>query len=310
MASNKENIIQLDSVKKYNDLYGLETLHSSVSVVDLTKATNIVNHMKMNYGIYALYLKNNLSCAIQYGRKKYDYQEGTIVCFAPGQIGEVNTFEDEVKPEVYGIIFEPSFIKGTNLGKHIKDYPFFSYDVTESLHLSEDERKVIMLCLESIKLELNHELDNHSKKLIINNIELLLDNCLRFYERQFLTREDINKDVLQQFEKYINEYFEDNQMANKKLPTVKYFADKACLSPNYFGELIKKETGKTAKDYIQLMILEKSKSYILETKYTLNEISTKLGFKYPQHFCRFFKKHTGITPNEFRKKSDYAKRIF
>ena len=302
--------MQLDSIKKYNDLYGLDTLHPSVSIVNLTTATNIVNHIKMNYGIYALYLKCNHACAIQYGRKSYDYQEGTIVCFAPGQIGEVNTFDDEIKPEVYGIIFDPSFIKGTNLSRNINKYPFFSYNVSESLHLSENERRSIILCLEKIQLEIEHEIDKHSKKLIIMNIELLLDYCQRFYDRQFATRETINKDVLQQFEKFINEYFEDDKRINRKLPTVKYFADKICLSPNYFGDMIKKETGKSAKDYIQYVILEKAKSYILDTGYSMNEISSKLGFRYPQHFGRFFKKHMGETPSEFRKKSDYTKKIF
>lgn len=305
-----DKIIQLNSIKSYNDLYGLDTLHPLISIVNLTKAKHIVNHVKMNYGIYALYLKCNLACAIQYGRKVYDYQEGTIVCFAPGQVGEVNTVEDEIKPEVYGIIFDPSLIKGTHLGNQIAKYPFFSYDITESLHLSEIERKVIMLCLETIQLELEHESDPHSKSLLIKNLDLLLNYCQRFYERQFITREENNRDILQQFEKYSIEYFERQQTAPKKLPSVKYFADKCCLSANYFGDLIKKETGKTAQEYIQQMILGKAKSYILETSLSMSEISDKLGFKHSQHFGRFFKKHTGLTPTEFRKTSDSGKRYF
>ena len=301
-----KEILQLDTIKKYNDLYGLENQNPSVSIVDLTKAKHIVNHVKMNYGIYALYLKSNLSCAIQYGRKQYDYQEGTIVCFAPGQVGEVNTKENEVRPVVYGILFDPSFIKGTNLSKQMEKYHFFSYDVAESLHLSDDERKVIMLCLETIKLELAHETDKHSKSLIAMNIELILNYCLRFYERQFATREKINLDVLQKFEHYLTEYFNQTNTIQKGLPTVKYFADKICLSPNYFGDLIKKETGKSAQEYIQKTIIQKAKKLILETNYSMSEISYILGFKYPQHFGRFFGKHTGKSPSTFRKESGHA----
>ena len=305
-----KEILQLDTIQKYNDLYGLETIHPSVSIVDLTQATHIVNHIKMNYGIYALYLKNNLSCAIQYGRNKYDYQEGTIVCFAPGQIGEVNTHEDEVKPEVYGILFDPSFIKGTNLSRQMSKYCFFSYDVTESLHLSDDERKVIMLCLEKIKLELLHVKDKYSKELLAMNIELLLNYCLRFYERQFASRQVSNKDVLQKFEYYLSEYFNQVDLFRKGLPTVRYFADKVCLSPNSFGDLIKKETGKSAQEYIQNTIIQKDKELILETNLSMNEISSQLGFKYPQHFGRFFKQHMNQTPSGFKKESDYKKSMF
>ncbi len=300
-----EKIIQLDSINAYNQIYGLQTIHDNVSVVNLTAATKIVNHMKMNYGIYALYLKCNKTCAIQYGRNTYDYQEGTIVCFAPGQIGEVNTDVDEVRPEVYGILFHPDYIKGTSLSKKMEKYRFFSYDTTEALHLSEEERKVIMLCLEKIQLELEHKTDKHSKELITMNIELLLNYCIRFYERQFLTREKSNKDVLQKFEKYMNEFFENEASMQKGLPTVKYFASKICLSSNYFGDLIKKETGKTAQEYIQYMIIERAKSYLLDSDYSMGNISAMLGFKYPQHFGRFFKKHTGITPMQYKNRSDY-----
>ena len=254
----------------------------------------------MKYGIYALYLKNNLSCTIQYGRNKYDYKEGTIVCFSPGQVGEVKTKVDEVKPEVYGILFDPSFIIGTNLSKRMSKYRFFSYDVTESLHLSEEERKVIMLCLEQIQLELAHDTDKHSKELIAMNIELLLNYCLRFYERQFATREVNNKDLLQRFEYHLLDYLNQTE-TNKGLPTVKYFASRLCISPNYFGDLIKKETGKSPQEYIQEAIIQKAKILILETNHSMNEISSKLGFKFPQHFARFFKKHTGKTPTELKK---------
>ena len=292
--------VLLDSVDKYNKLYGLETLHPLVSIVDLSKATQVVNHVKMDYGVYALYLKNSTECNIKYGRKKYDYQEGTIVCFAPGQVAEVTTEVAEVRPNVYGILFHPDIIRGTSLGQNIKKYGFFSYSSNESLHLSEREKEVIMDCLNNISTELNHAIDKHSKSLIAMNIELLLNYCLRFYERQFITREESNRDVLQLFEKYVDEYFDNKNQVENGLPSVKYFADKVYLTPNYFGDLIKKETGKSAQEYIQLKVIERAKDRLMNSNLTISEIAYELGFQYPQHFSRVFKQHTGATPNQYR----------
>lgn len=167
-----DKVIKLENVNQYNELYGLETLHPLVSVIDLTKATKTVNHIQMNYGLYALFLKESKSCDIKYGRQYYDYQEGTIVCFAPGQTAGVSTIEDEINPAVYGIIFHPDLIRGTSLGKDIKKYTFFSYAVNEALHLSDQEKEIVMDCLKKISIELEHGIDKHSKALIAMNIEL------------------------------------------------------------------------------------------------------------------------------------------
>ncbi len=295
-----ENVIHLDSVDAYNKLYGLETLHPLVSVIDLTKATKVVNNIRMHYGIYALYLKCSKSCDIKYGRQKYDYQEGTIVSFAPGQIVDVVTVQDEVKPEVYGILFHPDLIRRTSLGHNIGKFNFFSYSSYEALHLSEREKSLIMELLQQISQELTHAIDKHSKILIAMNIELLLNYCMRFYERQFVTREDVNLDIIQKFEMNLNEYFENNIQLEKGLPTVKYFAEKVFLSPNYFGDLIKKETGKSAQEYIQLKLIDRAKEQIASTTKTISEIAYGLGFQYPQHFTRLFKQNVGKTPNQYR----------
>lgn len=295
-----DQIIKLENVDQYNNLYGLETLHPLVSVVDLTKATKRVNHIQMNYGLYALFLKQTKSCNIKYGRTSYDYEEGTIVCFAPGQIAGVDTIEDEVAPQVYGIVFHPDLIRGTSLGKSIKNYTFFSYAVNEALHLSEQERGIVMDCLEKISLELEHAIDKHSKALIAMNIELLLNYCMRFYERQFISRGDANKDALSRFEQLLDDYFQSNLPAQDGLPSVKYFADRICLSPNYFGDMVKKETGKTPQERIQEKVIELAKEHIADTDKTVSEIAYTLGFQYPQHLCRLFKKRTGCTPNEYR----------
>lgn len=295
-----DKIIQLDQIDKYNELYGLETLHPLVSVIDLTQATKIVNHITVNYGVYALFLKQTKSCDLKYGRNYYDYQEGTIVCFAPGQTVGVDTLEDEVKPEVYGLLFHPDLIHGTSLGKNIKNYNFFSYAVNEALHLSDQEKGIVMDCLKKISIELEHAIDKHSKSLIAMNIELLLNYCMRFYERQFLTRSNANQDSLTKFEQLLDKYFQSNQPVQKGLPSVKYFADKICLSPNYFGDMVKKETGKTPQEHIQEKVIELAKEWIMGTDDTVSQISYSLGFQYPQHLCRLFKKRVGCTPNEYR----------
>lgn len=295
-----DNIVNLESVDRYNSMYGLETLHPLVSVVDLTKATKIVNHTQMNYGVYALFLKQTKSCDLKYGRRSYDYQEGTIVCFAPGQAVRVDMIEDEITPEVYGIVFHPDLIRGTSLGKSIKNYTFFSYAVNEALHLSDQEKGIVMDCLKKISIELEHAIDKHSKALIAMNIELLLNYCMRFYERQFITRSDANKDALTKFEQLLNEYFLSKLPMQEGLPSVKYFADKICLSSNYFGDMVKKETGKTPQEHIQDKVIEMAKEHITETDEIVSQIAYTLGFQYPQHLCRLFKKRVGCTPNEYR----------
>ena len=295
-----DKILNLDSVDLYNKLYGLETLNPLVSVIDLNKATSSVDLIRFNYGIYALYLKLEKACDIKYGRQTYDYQEGTIVCFAPGQTAETNPTTDKVQVNAHGILFHPDLLRGTSLGKSIKKYTFFSYEINEALHLSEEERSIVMDCLKIIRMELEHGVDKHSKTLLVNHIELLLNYCMRFYERQFITRGKTNRDVLTRFENLLDEYFESALAEQDGLPTVKYFADKLCLSSNYFGDMFKKETGKSPQEYIQEKVIELAKERISDTADTVSQIAYSLGFQYPQHFCRLFKKRVGYTPSEYR----------
>ena len=295
-----DKVLNLDSVDLYNKLYGLETLNPLVSVIDLNKATSSVDLIRFNYGIYALYLKLEKACDIKYGRQTYDYQEGTIVCFAPGQTAETNPTTDKVQVNAHGILFHPDLLRGTSLGKSIKKYTFFSYEVNEALHLSEEERSIVMDCMKIIRMELEHGVDKHSKTLLVNHIELLLNYCMRFYERQFITRGKTNRDVLTRFENLLDEYFESALAEQDGLPTVKYFADKLCLSSNYFGDMFKKETGKSPQEYIQEKVIELAKERISDTADTVSQIAYSLGFQYPQHFCRLFKKRVGYTPSEYR----------
>lgn len=297
-----DQIIQLDSIDTYNRLYGLPTLHPLVAVVDLTKATRMLNHVKVNYGIYALFLKNGVNCTLKYGRRNYDYQEGTIVSFAPGQTVEVEMFDNEISPEVYGLLFHPDLIHGTSLGNKIGQYTFLDYAQNEALHLSEKERDIIIDCLHKIEYELDYPVDKHSRSLLNAHIELVLDYCLRFYDRQFCTRAKVNSDILTRFEQLLNDYFNGDESKNG-LPSVKFFADKICLSPGYFGDLIKKETGRTAQEYIQRKVIEQSKHRLLGSGQSVSEVAYSLGFQYPQHFIRLFKRETGVTPGEYRKQS-------
>ena len=271
-----------------------------MSVVDLSEATKFPTHFTMNYGIYALFLKKVKCGDIRYGRKIYDYQEGTVTSFAPGQVVETE-MQQGVKPSAHGLLFHPDLIKGTSLGQDIKQYSFFSYASAEALHLSEEEKGIFMDCLEKIEMELQHPIDKHSKRLISRNIELLLDYCMRFYERQFITRSESNKSVLVKFEALLDDYFQSDKPQTDGLPSVKYFADKVFLSPNYFGDLIKKETGKSAQEYIQTRMIDLAKEMIAGTEKTVSQIAYELGFQYSQHFNRIFKKNVGYTPGEYRK---------
>ena len=295
------SIYVIDSIDKYNSLYGFETLHPLVSVVDLNHAKCIPDKIRILYGVYAVFLKMVKGCEIRYGRQIYDYQEGTIVCFAPGQSVEVTMNSAEPQTNVLGLIFHPDLIKGTSLGRNIRKYGFFSYSANEALHVSEQEKALFMDSLRTIRTELEHSVDKHSRTLLSMHIELLLEYCLRFYDRQFITRKAVNRDVLTKFEEELDNYFFGNTAAANGLPSVKYFAERCFLSPNYFGDLIKKETGRTPQEYIQAKIINLAKEELLGTTKTVNEISYGLGFQYSQHFNRYFKRSTGMTPNEYRK---------
>lgn len=295
-----DEIIKLDSIDKYNQLFGLETLHPLVSVIDLSEATRFPTHFTFNYEVYALFLKDTRCGDIRYGKQTYDYQEGTVVSFAPGQVVETE-LAPGVKPMAQGLLFHPDLIKGTSLGAEIKSYSFFSYKSNEALHLSDEEKSIFSDCLAQIRLELVHSIDRLSKRLIARNIQLLLDYCMRFYERQFDTRTVANRDVLSKFETLLDAYFQGDKPQTEGLPTVKYFADRVFLSPNYFGDLIKKETGKTAQEYIQNKLIDTAKEMIAGTDKTISQIAYDLGFQYSQHFNRVFKKNVGYTPNEYRR---------
>ncbi len=294
-----DEILRIDTVSEHDAFYHKENLHPLVSIMDFDGRVPEVYASKMNFGFYAVYLKEVMCGDMKYGKHTYDYQDRTLVFVAPGQIINVDINKD-YKPQGYALLFHPDLIRGTSLGRHIDEYTFFSYQSNEALHLSERERKIVLDCFDKIKYELERGMDKHSRMLIASNIELFLNYCIRFYERQFITRNEVNNDVLVQFEKLLGEYYQSDKPQTIGLPSVTYCAEQLNLSTNYFGDLIKKETGKTALEYIQLKIMALAKQKILDNKKTINEIAYELGFKYPAHFTRAFKKNTGHTPNKYR----------
>jgi len=294
-----EKILRIDTVSQHDALYHKENLHPLVSIMDFDGRVPEMYASRMNFGFYAVYLKDVQCGDMKYGRHSYDYQDRTLVFVAPGQIINVNINKD-YKPQGYALLFHPDLIRGTSLGKHIDDYTFFSYETKEALHVSEKERKIVLDCFAKIQYELEHATDKHSKILIASNIELFLNYCRRFYDRQFITRNEANKDTLEKFETLLNDYFNSDKPQTIGLPSVTYCAEQLHLSTNYFGDLVKKESGKTALEYIQLKIINTAKEKILSDKKSVSEIAYELGFKYPQHFTRLFKQHVGHTPNEYR----------
>ena len=294
-----DNIIRFETINDYNAFNNNETLHPLVSVVDLSKA-NPRQGSKMYFGFYTIFLKDVKCGDLTYGRHTYDYQEGTLVFLAPGQVAGVNSNGETYQPKGYALVFHPDLIYGTTLGKHISDYSFFSYAFHEALHLSERERKIVLDCFSKIEYELEHAIDTHSKKLIVSNIELFLNYCTRFYDRQFITRDNVHKGVLEKFEVLINDYFQSDKPQAIGLPSVAWCADELHLSAGYFGDLVKKETGRTAQEYIQSKVIDVAKEKIFDQSKSVSEIAYELGFKYPQHFSRLFKQRVGQSPNEYR----------
>lgn len=297
-------VVKFNTVSEYNTFNNSETLHPLISVIDFSKADERSwegeKTVRIYYGFYCIFLKDIKCGDLRYGFDYYDYNEGTLVFAGPGQVMEVETDGKVYQPKGYALVFHPDLIHGTSLFKSINDYNFFSYNVNEALHLSERERQIVLDSFSKIHLELQLGVDKHSKKLIASNIELFLNYCDRFYDRQFITRENVNKGILEKFEEVLNAYFTSNKPNTVGLPSVAYCADELHLSANYFGDLIKKETGKSAQEYIQNKIIDVAKDKILVDNLTVNEIAYELGFKYPQHFSRLFKQRVGYTPNEYR----------
>ncbi len=298
------NILNIDTVADYLKIRNQEVLHPLVGIVDFENVDDaakvITGHDALHFNCYAAFLKDAKGCKLKYGGKPYDYDEGTLVFVSPEQTVELKYNDPNFRPKGYALLFHPDLLLGTELDRKIKNYSFFDYSVNEALHLSSKERKVILSLLEKIQFELDQNIDKHSKKLIVANIELFLDYCTRFYDRQFLTRETSNRGCLEEFDLHLKDYLNSDEPKKQGLPSVGFFADKMHLSANYFGDLVKKETGKSAQEHIQNTLIDIAKEKVFDTSKSVSEIAYDLGFKYPQHFTRLFKKRVGQSPSDFR----------
>ena len=290
--------IYINTIQDFNNYQGMETLHPLVSVLHVDN-TEHIKPCIMHYGLYAIYLKETKSCKLSYGRTPYDFDEMTVTSFAPGQVVTVEPNPDNAFVKFTALVFHPDLLNRMPLAKQMSRYEFFDYTSTEALHLSNQEVEIFQGVLAMIEQELHRAIDKHTRELIVSNIELLLNYCLRFYDRQFITREEINHGVVKKFLTLLDEYIND-KAEYEGLPTVAYFADKCFLSTGYFGTLVKTETGRTAKDLINDRILCKAKELLQSESLSITQVSALLGFEYPQHFIRFFKSLTGMTPSQWR----------
>lgn len=297
-----DKVFRIKSISELHDSMGLgKPKHPLITLIDAAKIN--VDEGKIGSKLIADYYMISLkdkSCGMEYGRNSFDFEEGVMVFSAPGQIYSPTRIIQPGEIEGWMLVFHPDLIRHTHLGEHIDDYSFFNYEVYEALHLSEDEEKVVHECVVNIQSEYEQRIDNHSQRVIIANLDLLLSYCLRFYERQFNTRTNQSKDIVSLFEKELKNYFRINQHLENGLPTIQYFAEKANLSQHYFSDLLKKETGRSAKDHINDFVIEKAKTLLLNSERAVSEIAYDLGFNYPHYFTRLFKAKTGQTPVEYR----------
>ena len=252
---------------------------------------------------YQISLKENLTGSFLYGRNQYDFSQGTMIFTQPGQTIQMNENERVENAKGYILLFHPDLIQRSGLIDEISNYPFFKYDANEALHLSEEERDHIYSLLDKIAEENERSIDTHTQEIIIGSISMLLKYAQRYYDRQFFTRKNVNQDILGRFEKLLQNTFDSNETLESGIPSVKELAAKMGMSSHYLSELLKKETGQSAKSHLQSHIIAKAKNLLLSTNNSVSEVAYVLGFEYPQHFSKLFKLKTGLSPKEYRKTS-------
>jgi AraC-like DNA-binding protein len=296
-----KEILRLETISQAHQLLGSKPKHPLVSVIDFSKIEQSPRELpKLVFGFYSIVFKNDSKCEWKYGRNTYDFQEGTLVFLAPGQVLEMELDNSEKEKNGWALLIHPDLLLGSNLSLDAPEYSFFSYDVNEALHLSDDEKDNMFQLLAKIEKEIAQNIDRHSQRLIISNIELLLNYCIRYYDRQFITRSNKNSDLITKFESFLKAYFNSELLFEKGLPSVGYCAGQLNLSPSYLSDLLKKETGKSTIEHIHYKLVDKAKHLLLNSDNTIREVAFQLGFEYPQHFNKLFKKHTGMSPKEFR----------
>lgn len=301
----QEEILSVRSISELHALCGFaKPVHPLISIVDVSqwKIGPELVRKKIVSELYSIALKDS-SCGLNYGRNTYDFDEGVLIFTGPNQV--TSTEKEQALNEVHGwiIFFHPDLIRNTELGNRIDDYGFFSYNVHEALHLSALEQSTLHECVGLIKAEMNARIDNHSQRVIVSTLELLLNYSLRYYERQFNTRTAQNIDVVSQFETILKTYYKEGNFVKEGTPSVDYFAGAIALSPKYLSDLLKKQTGLSTKEHINNFIIDKAKTLLLSDGDSISGIAYKLGFNYPHYFSRLFKTKTGMTPNDYRNKA-------
>jgi AraC-like DNA-binding protein len=297
-----DDIVYIKSISQLHELGGLEKpTHPLISIIDVSMWEIPIEHVGVRTisSMYSIGMKDR-SCGLQYGRNTYDFDEGVLYFAAPDQVQTVTKAQELNEVQGWMLFFHPDLIRNTPLGKSIDNYKFFSYDVHEALHLSDAEQKTITDCVDLIKREISERIDDHSQIVVSSSLELLLNLSQRYYQRQFNTRSAQNKDVLNQFQSFLKEYYDNGLFSESGTPSVEYFSDKVSLSANYMSDLLKKETGYSAKDQINNFIVEKAKTLLLSESESVSGIAYTLGFNYPHYFSRLFKSKTGMTPQEYR----------
>ncbi len=290
-------ILKVRNVGDYSRWVGHTDRHPLVSVIDYAKVSP-VRHSLNNYSIYGIFFHDEAEIDLAYGCGKYDYKKGTVICVAPGQIGGKEDNGERGMLTGWALLFHPDLLHGTTLEKAIKNYSFFDYRVNEALHMTDEEHGILTSLMRQIRDELRKRHDELQDSIIVGYIELVLNFCQRFYNRQFITRKFDNSDMLMKFDRLLHDYFDGNMQLTLGLPTVQFCADKLCMSSNYFGDMIKKTTGDTASNYIRQYIIQRAKNE-LATGESIARVAYGLGFEYPQHLSRMFKKLTGMTPSDY-----------
>ncbi len=296
-------IVHLKSISEISQFVQSKAKHPLVAVVDFSQADEYIEEgTRITADFYSIMFKNYCANKLRYGQQPVDFQEGNLICIAPKQVltmdAEIEKKEDMVG---WGLFFHPDLLRGTSLGKKMHDYSFFNYETSEALHLSDKEKQTLFDCVQKIDTELHENIDSHSEVLLVSNIELLLNYCSRYYGRQFITRKSTHSNAVSQVQNLLKNYFKEDLLKEKGLPTVKYLAEEVHLSASYLSDMLKKETGMNAQDLIHYYLIEEAKNVLLSSDRSVSEIAYSLGFEYPQYFSKLFKTRTGQTPIEFRK---------
>ena len=298
---SKTRIKLIKSISEFHSLRGLnKPQHPLISVVNMNEIKVYADSEKMAFDFYFISLKHAAGSTYYYGQESYSFNEGVLSFMAPNQIFGLDINHTTVIPTGYMLLIHEDFFWNTTIARNIKRYDYFNYAVNEALFLTENEEKLITQIFENIQRECHSNMDRYTKNILISYIETLFSYTERFYNRQFIVREKANHQVLELLEKLLIDYFNNNDLISKGLPTVQYVADRLNLSPGYLGSMLRTLTGLNTQQHIHEKLIAKAKEQLSVTQLTITEIAYKLGFEHPQSFSKLFKTKTQSSPSAFR----------